>query len=215
MPRTTLAENVAGALRDAILSGEYLSGERLAEMTLAHELHVSPNTVRDALHRLEQWGLVTKVPRYGASVRVYDAAGAAEVYALWSAVETLALGWVLPLDTSGHTALETWLRRAEQQFQTGAVSISAPLFGFHQALAGLTGRAQTRALLENLHHQARILDIVRQTHAPRGHHARADQLRSYQRLLAALSGGDAGAARTILSSYIASEAEVVTALLRA
>ena len=62
MTRSTLAESVAGALRHAIFQGAYLGGERLVELTIAQEMNVSQNTVRDALRLLEKDGLVVKRP---------------------------------------------------------------------------------------------------------------------------------------------------------
>ena len=91
----TLAERVAAALRHAIFQEAYLAGDRLVELTIAHDMNVSQNTARDALRLLEQEGLVVKRARYGTHVCDYAPEEAAEIYALWAAVEKLALRWVL------------------------------------------------------------------------------------------------------------------------
>ena len=93
--RSTLAENVAAALQHAIFHGAYHCGERLVELTIAHEMNVSQNTVRDALRLLEQDGLVVKHARLGTYVRDYTPDEVTEIYALWSAVESLALAWLV------------------------------------------------------------------------------------------------------------------------
>ena len=50
----TRAAATADTIREAILSGHYMSGERLIEIKLAQAIDVSQNTVRDALRILEQ-----------------------------------------------------------------------------------------------------------------------------------------------------------------
>ena len=69
--RARVPEQVAGALRDAILSGEYAPGDSLpTERALAAELGVNRSSVREALRHLEGWGLVTI--RHGAGAKVAD-----------------------------------------------------------------------------------------------------------------------------------------------
>lgn len=62
-------QEVLSRLRQMILSGELMSGQRLAEIPTAEELGVSRTPVRIAFRTLEQEGLLTKLPRRGYSVR--------------------------------------------------------------------------------------------------------------------------------------------------
>lgn len=55
-------------LKANILSGRYIAGERLAEEHLAEELGVSRTPVREALHKLEQEGLVEPLESRGFCV---------------------------------------------------------------------------------------------------------------------------------------------------
>jgi DNA-binding GntR family transcriptional regulator len=63
-----LADQVADALRDAILEGRYPPGTRLVERTIAAELGVSHIPVREALSRLADEGLTERTPRRGSRV---------------------------------------------------------------------------------------------------------------------------------------------------
>ena len=63
-----LRDVVFNTLRQAILTGELKPGERLMEIHLANRLGVSRTPIREAIHKLEQEGLVTMVPRKGAEV---------------------------------------------------------------------------------------------------------------------------------------------------
>lgn len=68
-------EQVEAQLREAILSGEFQSGDRLpSELELAEGFGVSRATIREALGGLASAGLITKVPGVGGGsfVRVVD-----------------------------------------------------------------------------------------------------------------------------------------------
>jgi len=65
---TTLKARVVSAIRDAIFSGQFVPGEALRELHLAHNLNVSQPTVREALLELEKQGLVVRTPNIGTVV---------------------------------------------------------------------------------------------------------------------------------------------------
>ena len=60
--RTSIPDHIAGEVRDKILSGEILSGERIVEYSLAKRIGVSQGAVREALIQLENEGFVTRYP---------------------------------------------------------------------------------------------------------------------------------------------------------
>ena len=65
------AGDVFGALLHAIVSGRYAAGTRLpAERELAGTMGASRATLREALRRLEEWGLIA--PRRGSGILVRD-----------------------------------------------------------------------------------------------------------------------------------------------
>jgi len=68
LPDQSLADAVSDRLREAIHTGKYTPGQRLVERTLSDELGVSHIPVREALTKLEDEGLVVRLPRRGARV---------------------------------------------------------------------------------------------------------------------------------------------------
>lgn len=58
-----LRDVVFKTLRQAILKGDMVPGERLMEIQLAKKLGVSRTPIREAIRKLELEGLVTMVPR--------------------------------------------------------------------------------------------------------------------------------------------------------
>lgn len=75
-----LADQVFGAIHDAIMRGDIPAGSRLRIRNLASELGTSPMPVRDALVRLEQTGLAQRVPHKGAVVTKLTPAELVAVY---------------------------------------------------------------------------------------------------------------------------------------
>lgn len=73
-------EAVTSALRDAILSGRLMPGERLAQAELARQLGVSRIPLRDALRRLGEEALVRIDGRRGAWVTTLSKRDIAELY---------------------------------------------------------------------------------------------------------------------------------------
>jgi len=69
--KTSVADRVAGALRTAILGGHLQPGDSLpSERELAEKYEVNRSSVREAMKRLDAWGLV-KI-RHGGATRVSD-----------------------------------------------------------------------------------------------------------------------------------------------
>ena len=85
-----LRDVVFNTLRDAILTGKLLPGERLMENQLAEKLGVSRTPVREALRMLELENLVELVPRKGAQVLDMSEKDIVNILEVRSALEGLA-----------------------------------------------------------------------------------------------------------------------------
>lgn len=79
-----------GVLLDEIRHGKLLPGGRLRETELADRLGVSRTPVREAIRQLEADGLVTHVPRQGATVRRLNYAEVMELYEMRAVLEGTA-----------------------------------------------------------------------------------------------------------------------------
>jgi len=97
LTRHTTVDTLADALRERILNGELVPGERLIERDLVETYDVSRGTVRAALQELEHDGIVAVETHRGAFVRQLDKQGLRELFELRTALEL----------ESAHRALET------------------------------------------------------------------------------------------------------------
>ncbi|HEC61307.1 MAG TPA: GntR family transcriptional regulator [bacterium] len=61
-------EKVYEAIRNAVIAGQYGPGERLPQRKLAEKFNTTTITVREALRFLEQDGLISIEPKWGAMV---------------------------------------------------------------------------------------------------------------------------------------------------
>jgi DNA-binding GntR family transcriptional regulator len=77
-------------IREAIIDGRLLPGQRLKEEELARELGISRTPVREALLVLQSEGLVDAEPNRGAAVRAHDAADLDDLYQLRALLEGYA-----------------------------------------------------------------------------------------------------------------------------
>ncbi len=95
-PPKTTAEQIADALRAAILHGTLQSGQPLRQDEIAREFDVSKIPVREALSRLEVEGLVEIRHNRGAVVTHLSFREVDEIYAIRIALETLVIKRAIP-----------------------------------------------------------------------------------------------------------------------
>jgi len=90
------SHRIAGALREEILGGRYLPGERIRQEELAARSGASRIPVREALAVLAAEGLVTVVANSGAWVARLTMEECAEAYLIRERLEPLLLALSLP-----------------------------------------------------------------------------------------------------------------------
>jgi DNA-binding GntR family transcriptional regulator len=90
--RTSTAEHVADALREAIFGGDLRPGSPLREGAISNSVGVSRNTVREAFRLLSREGLVKHVLHHGVVVTQLSEADVDDIYAVRIVIELAALG---------------------------------------------------------------------------------------------------------------------------
>ena len=88
--RTTTPDGVYRVLRDAILDGTVPPGGQLRETHIAEDLGISRSPLREALTKLEEEGLVVKIPFRGSFVVEVSARDVAEIASIRVLVEPYA-----------------------------------------------------------------------------------------------------------------------------
>ena len=87
----TIRERVAKEIRHLILMGKFKPGKKMLETTIAQELNVSRNPVREALRQLEQEGIVEYIPQKGCFLREISLEELEEIFRLRANLEIISL----------------------------------------------------------------------------------------------------------------------------
>ena len=157
-PAPSNTEVVADALREAIVKGWLRPGERIKEIPLAEQLGVSRGPIREALRLLAHDGLVTIIPNRGAIVPTPTSADVLEVYAMRSALGSLALRKLMLGDTElPEMALERELARFERAVARNRAPQAADAdLAYQSAIVAGAGLPRVARQFDQLTWQVRI-----------------------------------------------------------
>lgn len=150
-----LRDVVFNALRESILHGELKPGEHLVEVTLAQQLGVSRTPIREAMHKLEQEGLVKMMPRRGARVASISEKNVHDVLEVRKALERLAAELAVARITPQE---KIKLRQAEGEFTASInnknlAQIAQKDEAFHDVIYQATKNQKLEFVINNLREQ--------------------------------------------------------------
>lgn len=198
--RKLLAEDVADRIREEILSGGFVQGERLVEAGIAQQLGVSRGPVREAFKLLRAEGLVKEEPHRGTFVVRLTSTDVREIYDLRAALEARAAKQLAErARSSDFRTMRRLLERLLLAAENGDVAVvSQADLAFHEGVCHLTGNRRLHEVfirhvpvLRNLmkldEYIYRTLDDVAVEHEP---------------LMAALESGDPALAATRFEGHV-------------
>ena len=85
-----VADSVLARLAEAIMSGELAAGAKISEPAIAKRYGISRAPLREAIRRLEERNLVTRVPRQSARVVALTPERIHQVFVIREAIEGMA-----------------------------------------------------------------------------------------------------------------------------
>ena len=91
----SLSSSIFSILRERILKGEFVAGEKIKENQIASELKVSRTPIREAFKQLEQVGLIENVSNRGAFVLGFTKQDIDDIYEIRKAIESIAIIWAM------------------------------------------------------------------------------------------------------------------------
>ena len=151
-----LRDVVFNTLREAILKGELLPGERLMELQLASKLGVSRTPIREAIRMLEQEGLAVTIPRKGAEVASMTLKDMEDVLEVREALDELAAK--IACEKMTHEQMKK-LKEIKEEFAQCAISssnvkeIAEADVKFHDVIYEATDNAKLISLINNIREQ--------------------------------------------------------------
>ena len=161
--RTLLRDQAYARLRDAILDGTLEPGEQLKDAELAEWLGLSRTPIREAVARLEEYGLVETKPNSYTRVAPLSARDARDAFTVYATLEALAASLGVPQLTGDD--LET-MRAANREFADALarVDVDAALAAddrFHRVLVQAAANREIARSLERLLPKIRRLERAR------------------------------------------------------
>jgi DNA-binding GntR family transcriptional regulator len=143
-------------LREAIVRGQFQPNERLVEADLARLLGAGRTTIRAALVRLDQEGMVTREPNRGARVRLLSDREALEIEEVRAALEQLIARHAAANVTSDDLRdLNRMLAEMRHRAEQGDPLAYSELNGrFHQRIWAIADHRTASRLVATLKSQA-------------------------------------------------------------
>jgi DNA-binding GntR family transcriptional regulator len=210
-PERTLGEShspltrmVVDTLRDRILSGAAVGGERLVEGRLSEELGVSRMPVREALRQLASEGLVTIEPRRGAAVTQFSEDQVRELVEVRATLE----GLNAKLAAKRHDAakikeLESILAEGLSVAETAdSLTLTRLNQRFHDALANIADNSVLRDIMRSLRDRTALL------FAPLNSGRGKQNWEEHAAILRAVIDGDAELAALLATRHVYSAAKM-------
>lgn len=154
--RGQAAANAAKKIREMILAGLFSPGQPLREESLARELGVSRNTLRESFRTLFNEGLVVREANFGTRVKQPSIQDIREIYQFRRLLEIPILLEAIP-DQSSVAVLRQAVNRAyaAQAVQNWKEVGTADL-DFHRAIVGLANNSRIKQVFDTVSVELRL-----------------------------------------------------------
>jgi DNA-binding GntR family transcriptional regulator len=199
--------DVAEALREAILRGDYVAGQRLVESDLCEDFGTTRFIVRTALQALAAQGLVEVLRNRGARVRTVSLEEAIEITEVRRALEGLCATRAAQRATrEDRAALRQIAADMKAAFKAGELMRYSELnAALHGAVRTIAGHRTAAKIIEQLRgqmvrHQFRLALVPGRP---------AVSLPQHEAIVAAIVAGDPDAAERAMHAHIDSVIEAL------
>lgn len=191
-----LRERVRDLLRDRIVRGDFVPGDRLVERVLAEEMGVSRVPVREALTLLKGEGFVQEVPRRGVIVTVLAKEDVDDLFDVRVALDVQCARLASARATDAEIqALAGIADEADAALARGDLeAVADHNQAFHDTLPRMAHNRILASTLEPL--EGRLHWVLRQNRSP------AILLAEHRELVEALAQRDADAAAEVAQRHV-------------
>jgi len=201
--------DVTTGIRQAILRGDFVPGQRLVEIDLSEQFSASRGAVRSALLELATEGLVERMANRGARVRVVQLAEAIEIYEVRMVVEALCAAKAAErIDAAGIKELRSIGKDMKTAVASGDVGRYRDLNQMlHTRIREMSGQRTAGAVLERLRAQS-VRQQFKVASAPGRPRV---SLPEHLAIIAAVCAGDSDAAERTVREHLHSVMEAMKA----
>jgi GntR family transcriptional regulator, rspAB operon transcriptional repressor len=160
--RQSLSDQVYYYVKRMILSGGIRGGEKIPEEKVAQQFGVSRTPIREALNRLEEYGLIDIKPRSYAVVVTLEPHEAGQLAIIRSQLETLAVSLLTDCGTEDDfRELELLVRECNALIAEGDIATTFEKDSLlHLEIARRTGNRHLYEICEKLDAKVQLLRLV-------------------------------------------------------
>lgn len=193
----SVADRVADELRLQLAEGILLPGARLTESTIAEDLGVSRNTVREAFAELASERLVVRHPNRGVFVASLEAGDIHDVYTVRRVIEVSAIR------CGGSPEAVGAVRAAVEEGKVAAAANDDEGLGtanqhFHKAIVALAGSRRLNTIMSQVLAEMRLFFHKATMDA----HFYSGYLKDNEEICVALEAGELDLAAELLLAYL-------------
>jgi len=198
--------SVYSALRKAIFDGDIEDGDRIVEAEVARRLGISRAPIREALHRLQQTGLVEHRPRRGWFAVALQPEDMWDVYLVRASIESLAARRITTQAAKQRQTFEPVLDEMQALIdkmlvaatQDDVEALAVYDVQFHELIVENGGSNQLRRIWRLLHPQDwTMMSVLKLPQVPL-----SEMAQRHQRVLDAVRTGDPGWAVAVVRRHI-------------
>jgi DNA-binding GntR family transcriptional regulator len=197
----TLAEQTVELIRNRILSGDFVSGERLVETRLAADLGISRGPIREALKQLAAEGLVREEPRRGTFVTEPTLDDVRDLYDLRVALEARAARLVI--ERSDPAAIDALHAALDEVHEAARAEDLAQLtradYAFHETICRVSAN---RRLLDVFVRNASVMRLLVHMEEREYYVSFEEVARQHTELLEGIEAGDAARTDALVVEHL-------------
>jgi DNA-binding GntR family transcriptional regulator len=211
-PDTAAAEAIYSTLREAILRGVLIAGERLSEIPLASYFNRSRTPVREAILRLEAERLAERSSRRGFVVASISREEILEVYSVREVLDGLAARLAAHSIRASEMQSLRWLKEqaAEAASKKDYGRMLDVHIQFHEDVARASGNGMLLEMMQQIHDRVRRFPTTTFSHPGRA----AEALEEHEALLSALERRDADEAERLARVHMSRAMQARVAMIQ-
>ncbi len=196
----SLEETVFAALEEKILNGTLKAGEVITEQMLCETTGASRTPVREAIHRLEQDGLVTAAPNRSAVVVGITTDDLADIYEIRRGIEGLASRYAARRAGAEQKDKLREIVELQEFFlsRNGTERMKELDSAFHELVYSACGSRIITSMLSRLHRQIGLYRKISLNASGRT----AASVAEHRRIYEAIAAGDGEAAESLTIQHV-------------
>ena len=169
LARNNLSTIVVDYLKDKILSGDYVGGERIVETDVANGLGISRAPVREGIKELVNEGLIRSIPRKGNFVAKFSMEDIMEIFEIRLLLENSVLDIIIEGNKlSAHDIAKlseivdemVAIAQEEEDIVRKTIKVNEKDIEFHSFLWQRSGSNRRMKILQDLHFQIRRAMVI-------------------------------------------------------